>query len=251
MGTALASAPPDAVLDTPLGRAARLLDAVSAGPLRFSEAQQLLDDLAPSSLNRLLKAMLALGMLERTAEGAYGAGPRLVRWQRSEDTTLRMLAGPVLDQLEATVIVLQRAGNDLVVVDRRTHDTSPALMKPGVVRPITAGMLGGPLFMDEGELHDERTLRKQLDQQRSGASMADLRRIFVRMRQNGWWDDKGRIHGQVRRIAVPIRRDGDIVAAVGLGCWANRGRDQQFRQKIVHHLQRAARRLERGLHQDG
>ena len=242
---------PSAVEDTPLGRASKLLDAACANPFRFSEAQALLGDLAPSSLNRLLKSMLAVGMLERVESGAYGPGPRLVRWQRSEDTTLRLLGGPILEelqqQLEATVILLQRAGNEMICLDRRTHESSPALMKPGTVRPFHITTLGGALFMHEGDLSDERMLREQLDERKVTTPMATMRRILSKFRRNGWFDDFGAIHPPNRRFAFPVRRDGEIVAAIGLGCFNNRARDRDYRQRVIEHMQAAARRLDLGL----
>ncbi|MDA3962093.1 MAG: hypothetical protein PF961_14975 [Planctomycetota bacterium] len=243
----------DPVDDTPLGRAARLLDAVSVSPLRFSEAQNLLGGLAPSSLNRLLKSMLSVGMLERVENGAYGPGPRLVRWHRSADTTLRLLARPVLEELleelNATVVLMVRAGDEMVCLDRRTHESSPALMRPGLVRPIELPVIGSALMMDEGTLSDERELRRQLDVKGITTPMATIRRMLAKYRRNGWLDDLAAFYPPNRRFAFPIRKDGEVVAVLGLGCYQNRARDRDYRRRLIERMQHGARRLDLGLRQ--
>lgn len=235
----------------PLGRAARLLDAANRAPLRFSEAQDLLGGLAPSSLNRLLKGMLALAMLERTEDGAYAPGARLVRWHRSTDTTLHMLARPLLselrDDLKASVLLVVRSGDELMCLDRCTDESSPALMPPGRLRPIILTTLAAPLFMDPDTLSDERVLRQQLDQRGATTPMAGVRRVLAHVRRTGWYDDLTVYQPQIRRLAVPIHHDGTVIAALGLGCFARRLRDRGEREAMIARLRDAARRIDRGL----
>ena len=237
--------------DTALGRSARLLDAACREPLRFSQAQALLGGLAPSSLNRLLKNMLALGMLERDDDGHYVLGPRLARWQRQQDRDLRNLAAATLDtltnELHVTSSVWTRVGNDLACLDRRLDESSPALSEPGSVRPLRFPVVGAPIFMDEGELADDRTILTHLRRQGMSVPLSMIKRIVVEYRRSGYIDDNGAFFCGVRRFAAPVRVQGEPVAAIGLGVSHARARDDEFRNLLVRRLTEECRALERQL----
>jgi len=105
--------------------AALLLDLLGQGP-----AYHQLTDLAERSsmslptLHRLLRSLMAAGLVEQDARSRYGLGPELVRLAEQYLGRLPVLkvAGPYLvdlrDSTGGTVLVATLVGGDVVYVDR-------------------------------------------------------------------------------------------------------------------------------------
>jgi IclR family transcriptional regulator, acetate operon repressor len=82
--------------------------------------------LHPSTAFRILAAAGENGLIERTKAGHYGFGGQLAGWAacRQGDNDLRALARPVMewlrDQVEETVNLTQREGDEVIYIERAT-----------------------------------------------------------------------------------------------------------------------------------
>ncbi|MFZ1536645.1 MAG: IclR family transcriptional regulator [Chromatiaceae bacterium] len=82
--------------------------------------------LHPSTAFRILAAAAENGLIERNEAGQYGFGGQLASWAacRQGDEDLRALARPVMawlrDQVEETVNLTQREGDEVIYVERAT-----------------------------------------------------------------------------------------------------------------------------------
>jgi IclR family transcriptional regulator, acetate operon repressor len=82
--------------------------------------------LHPSTAFRILAAAGENGLIERTEAGHYGFGGQLAGWAacRQGDNDLRALARPAMewlrDQVEETVNLTQREGDEVIYIERAT-----------------------------------------------------------------------------------------------------------------------------------
>ena len=70
-----------------------------------------------------------------------------------------------------------------------------------------------------------------------------VRRLALRGLARGLLDDGGLIYVGLRRLVVPVWRDGSIVACLGLMGPQRRLADPEFRRRATRMLRKAARQL--------
>ena len=105
--------------------AALLLELLGQGPA-YHQLTDLAErsDMSLPTLHRLLRSLMAAGLVEQDARSRYGLGPELVRLAERYLGRLPVLrvAGPYLvdlrDSTGGTVLVATLAGGDVVYVDR-------------------------------------------------------------------------------------------------------------------------------------
>lgn len=206
-----------------LERAAVVLDALAAagGTLRYAEIQRALAGLNAASLNRLLRALVAAGILHHDAHG-YRALPRVAEWSRAvmaEPTLAERLAdsmAAISEQHRATVILVERQGSRVSAVSKVVHPDAPALMSVGSRFPPRLPYYGSICFLRPDREDLEAWVREQMvavDPQVASRIEQGMR-IAKRYLRTGIYRDRELWPGQCR-LGVPVNRDGHTVAVLG------------------------------------
>jgi len=201
--------------------------------------------------HRLVAELAAWGALARTDDRRYVVGRRL--WDLGllapVQADLVETAAPFLHDLYgatlATVHLAVRDGTRALYLDRvRGHRSVPVVSTTGSRLPLHATGVGkvllahAPTEVQDAVLADlPRVTAYTLTQP------GTLRRQLTRVRETGFATTAEEMTLGACSVAVPVRRDGEVVAALGLVV-ATLGRD---RPRLVAALEVAARGIGRAL----
>lgn len=185
-----------------------------------------------SSLNRLLKTLLATGYINKNAYGNYELGLKafLLSQGNSFWKKLTEQAEPELKDLsetfEITACLLGYLDDSITVIAKHAHQDNVMLRQVGEAKPDFLLSPWGYLYI--AELPEEcrpaffnwarsagtDALRKPTDE--------ELEKLVCFVKENHYADDKGQILRRgIRRLAAPVYGpDGHLIAAVGLGTFA-------------------------------
>ncbi len=175
-----------------------------------------------ASVARLLGVLREAGYMEKDPRsGGYRVGPRaaLLTGRLPVAERLRLLAEPVLEQLAGetghTWLLLQFADLRAVCLAKATAESSIAMQPVGYVQPDLSRSPWGVLYFDA---MDEAQQTTALSRMKDAAGFAQRQpQAVAYLRQHGFtYDDQTHLK-HVRRLAAPIRSDGRLVAAVGVG----------------------------------
>lgn len=204
-----------------------------------------------ATAHRLVGELVAFGALARTASGDYVVGRRL--WDLGllapVQTGLREAASPYLHDLYgatlATVHLAVRDGTSVLYVDRlRGHASVPVVSSVGSRLPLHATGVGKVLLAHapgEVQVHVLAHLTRETPYTITQPGL--LRRQLSRVVRDGYATTVEEMSLGACSVAVPIRRGGDVVAALGLVVPSLR----KDRPKLVAALQVAARGIGRAL----
>jgi DNA-binding IclR family transcriptional regulator len=201
--------------------------------------------------HRLVAELVAWGALSRTASGEYVVGRRL--WDLAMlapvQTGLRELASPYLHDLYgatlATVHLAVREGTEVLYVDRLSgHASVPVLSTIGSRLPMHATGVGKVLLAHAPEPvrahvlgHLTRITPYTISQP------GTLQRQLARVRRDDYATTTEEMSLGACSVAVPIREDDEVVAALGIVLPGLR----KDRLTLVGALQVAARGIGRAL----
>lgn len=204
-----------------------------------------------ATAHRLVGELVAFGALARTDSGDYVVGRRL--WDLGllapVQTGLREAASPYLHDLYgatlATVHLAVRDGTSVLYVDRlRGHASVPVVSSVGSRLPLHATGVGKVLLAHapgEVQVHVLAHLTRETPYTITQPGL--LRRQLSRVVRDGYATTVEEMSLGACSVAVPIRRGGDVVAALGLVVPSLR----KDRPKLVAALQVAARGIGRAL----
>lgn len=208
-------------------------------------------DLPVATAHRLVGELVAWGALSRTGSGEYVVGRRLwdVGLLAPVQTGLRQIASPYLHDLYgatlATVHLAVREGRQVLYVDRLSgHASVPVVSTIGSRLPLHATGVGKVLLA-----HAPAAVRAEVlaDLPRITPYTVSrpglLRRQLEKVREDDFATTAEEMSLGACSVAVPIRADGEVVAALGVVV-PDLKRD---RARLVSALQVAARGIGRSL----
>ncbi|HEY3016679.1 MAG TPA: IclR family transcriptional regulator [Nocardioides sp.] len=237
---------------TVVSRAMALLTAFDEGHRRLT-----LSELANRAglplptAHRLVKELTTLGALSRTPRGEYVVGRRLwdIGLLAPMQTDLREVASPFLHDLYgatlATVHLAVRDGFKVLYLERLSGNRSvPVVSRVGSHLPLHATGVGKVLLAhapEQVQAHVLSSLERITPY--TITQPARLRTQLSRVLTDGYATTAEEMTLGACSVAVPIRRDGDVVAALGVVVPSLR-RD---RARLTSALEVAARGIGRGL----
>nr|WP_202387140.1 IclR family transcriptional regulator [Nocardioides flavescens] len=209
--------------------------------------------LTPPTALRIVRRLVAGGLLERRPDATYVVGRGL--WDLGllapVQTGLRELAAPYLQDLQAatgaTVHLAQRDGDRVLYLDRLSGRASvPVVSRVGTRLPLHATGVGKVLLAHAPEEVLGRVLESELPRVTAFTVTAPrvLSAQLARVRRDGWATTQEEMTLGACSVAVPVRRpDARVVAALG-AVVASLRRD---RPRLVAALEVAAAGIEREL----
>jgi DNA-binding IclR family transcriptional regulator len=208
-------------------------------------------DLSLPTAHRLIAELEAWGALARRESGAYVVGRRI--WDLGllapVQTGLRQIAEPFLHDIYAatlaTVHLAVREGLEVLYLDRLSgHRSVPIVSRVGTRLPAHATAVGKVLLADAPEDVQETALRSLTRvTPYTITNPATFRRQLARARSEGYATTSEEMSLGACSVAVPIMRNGEAIAAVGLVVRSLK-RD---RGRLVASLRTAAEGISRSL----
>lgn len=184
-----------------LDKAVAVLDAVAAGPATLNDLVSR-TGLSRATAHRLATALVTHQLLARDAEGRFISGTRL-----STGPDLVGLATPILRRLrddtgESAQLYVRRGDLRLCVAAAEPpaglRDTVPV----GTTLPMTAGSAA-------------QVLLAWSDEPLSPDAAFDAEALAA-VRKRGWAATSGEREPGLASVSAPVRRDGQVIAAVSL-----------------------------------
>jgi DNA-binding IclR family transcriptional regulator len=208
-------------------------------------------DLSLPTAHRLIAELVAWGALERRESGAYVVGRRV--WDLGllapVQTGLRQVAEPFLHDIYAatlaTVHLAVREGLEVLYLDRLSgHRSVPIVSRVGTRLPAHATAVGKVLLAHAPDDVQETALRSLTRvTPYTITNPATFRRQLARTRSEGYATTSEEMSLGACSVAVPIMRNGEAIAAVGLVVRSLK-RD---RARLVASLRTAAEGISRSL----
>ncbi len=208
-------------------------------------------DLPLSTAHRLVAELVEWGALTRGADGRYVVGRRLwdVGLLAPVNTDLVETASPHLHDLyaatRATVHLAVREDDQALYLDRlRGRASVPVVSTVGSRLPLHATGVGKVLLAHAPEEVRARALARLTRVTAYTVTHAGvLDQQLARVRRDGHATTSEEMTLGACSVAVPVRRDGVVVAALGIVVPSLRGQ----RARLVGALEVAARGVGRGL----
>ena len=205
--------------------------------LTFNQLAQALG-LNQSSLNRYLKVLLRAGYLHKDARLHYTLGVKAGMLHRGDRLWQPLLdhARPGMQALSArfgvTVLFVSLSLEQVIVLDKVLHPDNIAMQEPGASLPANLAAPWGILLMADlartsGIAAAEKYLREHIPAHLP-LNLSQVRDDIDLYRRTGLADDRGRLLGNMRRLAAPILNpDGDVLAAIGAGSFPDLLEDEK------------------------
>ncbi len=207
-----------------LSRAVRIFDAFSASrhALTVTEISRV-TGLHVATASRLIGELVGLGFLTRVEDGRVGIGVRM--WELAQRASpflpLREVAMPYLEDVHDVVGHHVQLG----VLDGTDALFLERLSAPGAVVNLTqiAGRLpahasaSGLVLLASSMPEVQTAILSQPLRRFTPRTLTDperLRTVLARIRRDGYAVTHGHIHLDAAGVAVPIRRDGVVLAAI-------------------------------------
>lgn len=195
-----------------------------------------------SRVSRLTQELRELEYLERSESALLAAGPQYFRtaatlnasWLKGSREVLRFLAS----HLRMTAVIAVADGPRAVLLRyERAIATSDRSLRPGLVAPIWCTGAGRALLWD----HSRDGLEELLDDVQfvgvggpaSARSVAEVHSRLERDRANGFIAASQEYVDGVDEFALPIRRNGVVIAALALaGAHRAKGASREVRARL-------------------
>ena len=235
-----------------LSRALRVIDAVSRSKdgLRFSEISKVLDDPSPSTVNKIIKALCAESVVQKTAHGRYTLGRKIYFWGRvvaAQNTPIQIIKEQmhyVHQTYQVSVNLFSCVDQTMICLECYLDPQTPLLYPAGKCLPLDLGVQGSVFFIPPEMVNDADFLNAQVAKYDATLSVQNLKTMIQQARLTDVQDDQGMFYPGLRRFSVPIREGGKIVMTVGVGVSSKRARDAHLSTRIISELQEICSRVE-------
>lgn len=235
-------------------RAITLLRAVARTNDRGARANALAAEtgLSVATTHRILSVLAQEGLLTHDPYSKlYHLGMELsVLGAAAQEFSIRDRLRPALEQIalevEDTIFLLIRSGNDAVCIDRveGSYPIRTLTLDIGARRPLGIG--GGGLallaFLPDAQLEAVLAANAQRYSSYADFTADDIRRFVFEARELGYALNNGILRPNVAAVGVPVLgADGRIVAAVSVAAIPDRlpeDRQERVAEIIAHHVQR-------------
>jgi DNA-binding IclR family transcriptional regulator len=235
-----------------LTRGLKVIDAISASDrgLSFSGVSSLLGEPSPSTVNKILKELLAGNIIQKADSGDYILSEKVAVWGRAA------LAGKaeyeiIHNKLEAlsrsfsvTAKSFIRVSNQIMCVDGVIESNSPALMSVGKREDINLGVLGGVFFLTADERENIQNIVNTLNREHPEIDDKIALSVMENALKEGIEDDGGKYYPGIRRLSVPIIIGGEVRYTIGVGMIKGRAKEISFVDKTKKYLLAAKKELE-------
>ncbi len=208
--------------------------------------------LPASTGHRVVADLVASGLLERDDEGRARIGMRLweLATRGSVALGLRQAALPTMEKVQAALRQHTQLGvfddDQVLFLERLSHpDAGANITRIAGRLPLHASSSGLVLLAAAPPAVIERVLAAPLKARAPGTvtDPGELRRKLSEVRRLGFAIAPGSVEAVSTGIAVPVRDDGTVVAALGVVL----PRDDVDEQRTVTVLRAAAREIEKTL----
>lgn len=180
--------------------------------LTVDEISELID--APRSTTyRYVRTLRDKGFLEKTADGGFRLGPRLLELGHVARAKLDLgdIALPVMEdiarQARETVLLTRLFGRNAVCVERVEGPQAVRItFERGQVQPLHAGASSKILlaYMDESKWDEHLVLPLEGFTERTVTDPERLKDQLRAIRRQGYCDSEGEVDPGARAVAVPI-----------------------------------------------
>jgi DNA-binding IclR family transcriptional regulator len=234
--------------ETALGRGIRIIDFIAEKKTaRFTELKNLLGNVSPSLLTRLLAILIEMGVIRKNSENLYTMSDKVKTWGAGA-SMLKDLAGPLMGELKkklgVTVILFELSGKDaLVCTEKFADEHSPGMMTIGGTRELpTIHGLGGPFFMSDEQIETSPLWKKELGGAKYGM-LNSLKESFRCAKREGIHSEIGLIKEDTARFSAPITVNGKAVAVIGVGTTPSRCKNREFVEQVKNELLSISKKL--------
>jgi DNA-binding IclR family transcriptional regulator len=202
-------------------RALAVADVLASGPRGFSELRAGLGGLAAPTLSRLLRALVAAGLVSKREDG-YRVGPRLERTARRLVGGLdpATLVEPVLGQLAETTgdSAAFYGWQDGGMTLRAKHEVPESFHYMPIGQPVPELTLHGFAQALVAALpeHERRACWRRCPARQRGLAEFIARTAVIR--RDGFVIERGEHKSGVTRVAAAVRAgaDGDVLGSLGV-----------------------------------
>jgi DNA-binding IclR family transcriptional regulator len=220
-----------------IDRMAHLLDALGTSSealsLKVLSAETALH---PSTALRILSSLACHGLVERTSEGRYRLGTKLLRYggQVHAQVDLRAEARPIMEwlrsQVDETVNLTVREGNEVMYVERAVANRMMRVEQViGSRAPLHVTAVGKLFLGETGEKACRDYARSSGLAKYTPNSITTMTRLWQeadKARKQGYALDNEEAELGVGCIAVPVRdHQGEMIAGLSISCPRDRRRD--------------------------
>ncbi|PTN38948.1 transcriptional regulator, IclR family protein [Desulfonatronum sp. SC1] len=238
--------------ETTLLRALKVVDEISRHPegLGFSAIRIFLGNPSPTTVNKILKELLGMDVLQKTSGKTYVLGTRAYFWgkaaARSNDPmrVVRAHMRGLHEEFQASVNLFTCSQGSLFCLESFVAPHSPSMWSAGQSLALSLPVVGSVFFHDPVQLRDEGFLQQELAAHREEISLDDVKNMIREALQTRIQDDGGLFYPGMRRFAVPIREQERTVLVLGLGVLEARLNRSEIRDRIVSGMVEARESIE-------
>lgn len=184
-------------------------------------------DIPPSTAYRYVRVLCDKGLLEKSSDGLYHPGPRLLelsRAARSSNRDLRLTALPsmkrIAEQIVETVTLMRIFDNHAMCIESiEGQQVVRVTIEQGRMQPLHAGASSKVLLasLDEGEWLNILDLPLKRLTPNTITDIDELRAEVDHVRTRGYAFSDGEIDLGGKAVAVPVHnRSGKVVGALSI-----------------------------------
>ncbi len=234
--------------ETALGRGIRIIDFIAEKKTaRFTEMKNLLGNVSPSLLARLLSILIEMGVIRKTSDNLYTLADKVKTWGTGANT-LKEIASPFMEDLRnrmgVTVILFELSGKDMLIcTEKFTDEHSPGMMAIGGKReiPFLHGV-GGPFFLSDAEIGKSLLWKKDLGLPK-GVTVNLIRESFRLAKREGVHSEIALFVADMARFSAPITVNDKVLAVIGVGTTPTRCKNKEFVKQVKGELLGLSKKL--------
>lgn len=232
-----------------------VMDEASRRPdgLRFSDVQKLLEKASPTTVNKILKELIAAGALSKARDGRYVVGIKAYFWgktviaRQGPMQVVRECMTELHKRFEASVNLFTCSGEHMLCLESITSPQSPSLWPAGKSLPLQLPVIGSIFFFTQEQLADEAFMRAECARHDPGLDLGKVLEIARSARATSIQFDAGLFYPGVYRLAVPIMEQGRIAMVLGLGVLEVRVTSMDFVDRISAAMNEMKDRIQRNM----
>ncbi|WP_028574285.1 IclR family transcriptional regulator [Desulfonatronovibrio hydrogenovorans] len=238
--------------ETTLARALRVIDEISKhqNGLGFSAIRIFLGNPSPTTVNKILKELVAVDVLHKTSRRTYVLGTKTYFWGKAaakRNQPMQVVRAHMRwlhDEFQASVNLFTLSQGRLFCLESFVAPESPAMWPAGQSLALSLPVVGSIFFYDPATLTDETFLKQELAAHHEPISLDDVQVMIRKAGNTQMQDDRALFYPGMRRFAIPIREQDQTVMVLGLGVLEARMLKNDLCGKIASRLEQTRSSLE-------
>lgn len=211
--------------ETTLSRALRVIDEISKYPdgLGFSAIGKFLSNPSPTTVNKILKELVAMDVLHKTSRRTYVLGTKTYFWGKAAAVrnqpmqAVKAYMRRLHEDFQASVNLFTLSQGSLFCLESFVAPQSPSMWPAGQSLTLNLPVVGSIFFYDPVQLTDQAFLKRELAAHHEPISLDDVQSMIREALDTQMQDDRALFYPGMRRFAIPIREQGQTVMVLGLG----------------------------------